>query len=67
MSRPKTKRYTVTIVAVVQVPWDLIVGLTATKKALRDPASHVQEDIELRFDDSARVKGGLKVSIAEVL
>ena len=67
MSRPKTKRYTVTIVAVVEVPWVLIVGKTATKKALRDPASHVQEDIEVQFNDSAMVKGGLKVSIEEVL
>ena len=65
MSRPKTKRYTV---AIVEVPWDLIVGKTATKKALRDPASHVQEDIELVFDDrKAVIRDDLRVSIAEVL
>jgi hypothetical protein len=67
MSRPKTKRYTVTIVAVVEVPWDLIVSKNATRKALRDPASHFIEVIERQFDDAARVVGGLKVRIAEVL
>jgi len=63
----KTKKYLVTISAIVRVPADLKIGIVTTRQLIRANESGIREGIEAQFDDDAVIHGDMRVNVVKVV